>query len=791
MSSNTETATDPVLGGEVVIEAHGLPGTTGRYFGSESPADRLHFAPLAMWASDASRQDTHVAFRADVSLSRGGRYSLSVQASSGFRVWLDGETLISGPLRFAPAAPEYHFQEVDLSAGTHQLAVHAVGDGITNRMAAALPSFVWFQMLTEDGLSVPLHWSARKMTEYSATGLRISPLLGWMEWADSPIVEGWRTEPLGNGWRPVDAVDGLEDVLGPARRSVVALPDWPTLVPELVGQGEYRDTYPGYRWDDPAVQFLLADLAPRESVDKDGYWYRYDLGRIRIGSMELVIECDEPGEVTIAYCERLAPDGRPSPAVALSAGPTRMLQHFAIAAGRTRIQPLQSIGGRWIEVRIRTGGAVRSVDPRFRERDLLGPARGAIDLKNPELARIWTTGLDTLRASAEDALVDSVRERGEWVGDVVSSAMEILSIGWGDLRLVRRALFHAAAGARADGMVAGCGPGELLYLGTYAAQWLTACVRCAELEADLGILRELEDSGRENLRALVELVDDDGSHSLPWSFVDWGYTSPVEGIDVAVLCHILQAIDSWMRWQQLLHDEPDLEEWVVHRHRIEHAVREQIRRRPRPLGYHASVLAARVGLLDLQTAATAVRTHLLRGFPFNPKGSRLRDCTQARPDSVTPYFTNYSMPILIEAGETDLVLELWSRGWGWMLEEGATTWWEVFDDRWSQCHYWSGAPTWQATRYFLGLNPRLDRRGPYVELALHPGSLPEASGRIPLPGGGSADISWKMNNAQIEYHLGLDVDLDLMTRSGRRRLKAGNHLLFLESLAPELGYRVS
>jgi hypothetical protein len=74
------------------------------------------------------------------------------------------------------------------------------------------------------------------------------------------------------------------------------------------------------------------------------------------------------------------------------------------------------------------------------------------------------------------------------------------------------------------------------------------------------------------------------------------------------------------------------------------------------------------------------------------------------------------MPVLIDSGDGISAADIWRTNWGWMLEKGATTWWEVFDDRWSHCHYWSGAPTWQLSRYGLGLHPQLDSGGSSVIL---------------------------------------------------------------------------
>ncbi|MFP3822538.1 hypothetical protein SB658_27975, partial [Bacillus sp. SIMBA_008] len=74
-----------------------------------------------------------------------------------------------------------------------------------------------------------------------------------------------------------------------------------------------------------------------------------------------------------------------------------------------------------------------------------------------------------------------------------------------------RALLHAAAGAREDGLVAGCGPGELIYLGTYAAQWFDACLHLAVTERSTSALEDFLDVGRANIRAIDASIHDDGT----------------------------------------------------------------------------------------------------------------------------------------------------------------------------------------------------------------------------------------------------------------------------------------
>ncbi len=80
----------------------------------------------------------------------------------------------------------------------------------------------------------------------------------------------------------------------------------------------------------------------------------------------------------------------------------------------------------------------------------------------------------------------------------------------------------------------------------------------------------------------------------------------------------------------------------------------------------------------------------------------------AQPRLITPFFSHFALPVLWEYDEGEFVLDQYRSCWGWALDQGLTTWPEVFDLRWSHCHQWSGCPTWQLTRYVLGISPRRD-----------------------------------------------------------------------------------
>jgi len=783
MSDHTQDFTT-LSGSEVEIEAFGVPGTLGRLAAPLANPPSVRMSHEAFWIPNPpANQDIHAGFVADIRLAEEGEIRLRVIAPAAYRLMVDERELAWGPLRFAPSMPEYQECRFALSTEIHRVSLHVIHEGLTTRLAAAMPGWVWVDI--EGPLAEPPEWHGRHLSDYLRTGLRVSPLQGWMEWTQSPHALAWRKEdPTRDpGWSRAVPVPDLDEILGAACASPLQLPVWPSVVPEATGHGIFRDTYFCYRFDDPAVAFMVADPAPDPSTGPDGTWQRFDLGRIRIGALELDVVSDCSGEATLAYAERLGPDGRPVPIVAGSTGPTHFLQKFAFGPGTTPIRPLQSLGGRYLEVRLACEGHAALNNVRFRERDYLGEPQGRLVLPDGLLNRIWHVGIETMRASTEDAAVDSVRERGEWTGDVSLACIELLGIGWNQMAPARRALYHSAAAAREDGMVAGCGPGELIYLGTYAAQWVNACVRCAELEGGTDLLADLEGPARRNIEALLASIEFDGRHHLPWSFVDWGYKQPAKGNpEPAVLAHVVAAVDAWDRWQKMLGREGAGETCKTKADMLRELVGSAVAADTH--AYHAAVLGERIGAVDRDTAVAVTLRQLLSSFPCNPAGKRLRDPTQASPAVATPYFTNYSIDLLLRAGRVDEALEIWRKAWGWMLDCGATTWWEVFDERWSRCHYWAGAPTWQMSRRILGVDPTLHAGRPVIRIAVHPGSLHRAEGRVAFPGAGWADISWRRENDTIIYQVNSPAPWTLLQHETPVACATGTTELRLSAYGP-------
>ena len=153
---------------------------------------------------------------------------------------------------------------------------------------------------------------------------------------------------------------------------------------------------------------------------------------------------------------------------------------------------------------------------------------------------------------------------------------------------------------------------------------------------------------------------------------------------------------------------------------------------------------------------------MLRCFPNNPAAPRLSDPAANNPQLITPYFGHFALPELIEHGDMEFVLGQYRTCWGWSLGDHRTTWLEVFDTRWSHCHQWAGCPTWQLSRYLLGLQPRHDLGAMNFGLSLATGSLASVSGTVPIAGqDGVIKVAWTKDASGLRYTLETPVPLVL------------------------------
>ena len=486
---------------------------------------------------------------------------------------------------------------------------------------------------------------------------------------------------------------------------------------------------------------------------------------MRLSRPKFVLELPAGAIVEFAYSESLY-HGRVSPWITLSTSDSYNLDHFVARGGKQEFFPLHPKGGRFVEVHILAPEKdIRFIEEKFMERTYYGQPEGDFHCNDGLLNIIWNTGIETYRACSEDALIDNpTRERGQWIGDMGVGGMQIGSAGYSDIRICRRGLVQSAQCAREDGMVAGLCPGGEGYLSSFSAQWVPACLNYYRLTGDRSLLVELYPAAERNIKSFQGYMNDWGvSNEAGWAFIDWGYVPNPEPADMGLNLHYCMALQSMVKWSTILNKTGRMAEYekllasisgIIQKWFLQHIEAGQYQWER--IGYHRTVLGMLAGFIpeDRKKEAVAyIKKHILSCFPNNPDAPRLSDPGANNPQLITPYFSHFAFQVLIEQDEMEFVLDQYRKCWGWALEGGRTTWVEVFDTRWSHCHQWAGSPTWQLSRYVLGLHPAFDQGPKRFELDLHTGDLARAEGKIPLPDGKIIEVKWQKVNNTIQFEV--------------------------------------
>jgi hypothetical protein len=429
---------------------------------------------------------------------------------------------------------------------------------------------------------------------------------------------------------------------------------------------------------------------------------------------------------------------------------------------------------------------IKIIDETFIERCYYGDATGSFRTNDELLNRIWQAGVDTYKACAEDALTDNpTRERGQWLGDVAVVGVEIGASAFSDVSLIGRGLMQSAQCALPGGMVAGLCPGNIAAVSSFALQWISGCMNYWRITGDRKVLENLFDAASKNLDYMLANSAADGlTDKAGWAFIDWGYVRNRGAVDIALNLHYLAALRDMVKWCEAIGKTSETAKYRQHEREIAQIVKtwfDNCRINGRydfeVIGYQRTVLGLINGIFEPSIEKDAIeymKSHILNCFPNNDEAPRLSDPGSANPQLITTYFSHFALALLIEKGEIDFVLNQYRKCWGWALEGGRTTLVEVFDTRWTHAHQWSGCPTWQLSRYVLGLKNRFDT-GKYVfDLRLETGNLTEAEGKIPITGTNKViGIKWKKEGDVVTYRLQTDIPVIVNIPKDKRYSKSG------------------
>ena len=737
------------------------------------------FAVMVMSLAALDQPDSHLFIHGTFELPAQAEVRLELHSTAWFNAFVDGTWWLDGPARFAPTSKEYIQAVKTLPAGKHTLAFQLKANGVDTRIAKRqTPRFFARPFVGEK--EIPVQWKVGRSDAYESKKARLTGVLGWIEWCDTrKLPDGWPAQAGTNQvWSAPEFV--TED------KSSFTLIDTPPVarIPheqKPVAQGNLTQARGEAFQKDAGWNFFMRDLSPVLQHDQ-GVWRRYDLGRVRLAYPRFTLDVPAGTVVEFGYSEYLDHD-RVCPVVSQSGRSTCFLDHYVARGGVQTFQPSEPRGMRFLEVHVLCEpGKVRFVKEEVEERTYYtGKPQGSFSCNDELLNRIWAVGVETMRCCYEDAPTDTpTRERGQWLGDVTAAGMDVTAVSYSDLVPIRRMLVQAAQCPEPDGMICGMVPGMGMMIPAFALQWVGATTHYYELTGDRALLEELFDAALTNMTAMKAYSQGGLLTQVRkvWNFIDWGYqtpSNPFPGIDPDYKKALKEDLALSLNWYRALSDLLRWADWIGAGDRVEpfraaFAESDAAIRRALPTknldrmetwydyGFHATVLSLLYGVMTDEQSAAAVsfiKKHVAASFP-NDLNAPVVYCENIMAQKVfTPYFAHYIFDALIRQGEMEFVQQQYRSCWGWFLDQGLTTWPEAFDLRWSHSHQYSAGPTWQLSRYALGLHPRFDLGENHYQFDLRPGSLQQASGRLPVcgKGGKTVDVEWRRSGDRIRVKI--------------------------------------
>jgi len=489
-----------------------------------------------------------------------------------------------------------------------------------------------------------------------------------------------------------------------------------------------------------------------------------DLGRTVHGRLSARVSGLAGSIVDIGWDERLAVGTqRPLPYPGSLHPQWNQVDSWVLDGSTRRITTLDARAGRYILIAAWGETPIQIQDIQvFEERYPLVQS-GAFHSSEPLLDQIWQIGAETCLPNMTDAYADPWRERGQWWGDsyVVDHAQRV---AYGSTGLLQRGVLLMA-----DQMLHDPAPGMApnnngLHMLDYSMLWVHSLAEYGQQTGDMQTVTSAYLPLRQFMDHLAGYVRlDTGLLEIPYgvwgvtAYIDpyghysrYGQSAALNAMYYGTLLKAAQVADSvgdvasavlWRERADRIKEGLNLYLYLPAEHRYLTHIYAGESYPPTP---HALAWPLVYGLVP-ESEQQAVVGELL---------------TMLSSDPATPNVQIYGMFWVLEAlgqsGRIQEAMELIKTYYGYLINKGATTWWEGFDSdkyQWSSLsHGWGSAPTWFLTTYILGARqvaPDEWQVRPSLSVA---GS---AMGTLPLPAG-TLQVDWSQPSCE-EVQITLSV----------------------------------
>lgn len=385
---------------------------------------------------------------------------------------------------------------------------------------------------------------------------------------------------------------------------------------------------------------------------------------------------------------------------------------------------------------------------------------GQFQCSDTLLNQIYEISRHTVRLCMEDAFVDCPGyEQAFWVGDSRNSALESYYL-FGAEELVKFCLELVPGSASQTPFYASQVPsGWENVLPNWTFFWVLACHEYVERTGDMKFAAKIWPHVQYTLDHYLTCIDDRGLYySQAWNLLDWAaIDQPNDGVvshqnmilvkTLRVAADLAECVESPIAVKRFAAQAAKLQK-AVNQHLW--SVEEQ--------AYMDCIHAdgRNSDVYSMQTQVIALICHIPEGERQNNLAKLLVQPPQHFVQIGSPFMSFFYYEALAAERHYDLLLNDIREQYGFMLEHGATTCWEMFPNSTnrqnpsfltrSHCHAWSAAPAYFLGAEILGIkgaSPGWRK----VVVEPQPCDLKWAKGSVPLPDGGKVYAAWRVDEA--------------------------------------------
>ncbi|MDF2815192.1 MAG: alpha-L-rhamnosidase, partial [Paenibacillus sp.] len=402
---------------------------------------------------------------------------------------------------------------------------------------------------------------------------------------------------------------------------------------------------------------------------------------------------------------------------------------------------------------------------------------GRFHCSDPLLNDIWEISRNTTVMCMEDTFVDCPTfEQAYWVGDARNEALVNYYL-FGSKEIVERCLKLVPGSSFQTPLYADQVPsGWNSVIPNWTFFWVKACYEYYLFTGDADFASSVWPHVKHTLDHFLLKVNDRGLFYMKgWNLLDWApFEQPGDGIVTPQNMFMVQALRDAAALAAITGNHTECTEYMVRADKLREAIDQYLWDESRQ-AYVDCVYPD--GRLSATTSMQTQVTAILCGIPQGVKAQLLERYTMDPPESFvqigSPFMSFFYYETLVKLGKYDVLIEDMRKQYGVMIENDATTCWEMYPSSGynknpkmltrSHCHAWSAGPAYFLGAYVLGVRG-LTPGWTKVTVAPQPVGLTWARGTVPLPGEGRIDVSWRVDDAnrsmilRVEAPRGLEIE---------------------------------